>query len=252
MLAILPFFLLFIFPALGFVGIYLGGVWLWATPLVAFGLLPVLDFLAGETSARIETTDFGLDAANLIFWIYVPAQLILIGFGIARVHELPWVLAAVTVGSITGAIGITLAHELVHRREVRFNLLGQLLLAMVCYGHFAIEHVLGHHSHVATPKDPASARRGENVYRFMIRSFFGGLASAWDIEANRLKRKGQSSVSGSNRCLRTWSVSVAFAVASLFFGGIQGLGFFLLQSLIAIFLLELINYVEHYGLSRCI
>lgn len=250
MLAIVPFYFLFIFPLLAFIGFERGGLWLWATPLFAFLVLPILDYFLGETRERIVVSPWGLRAADLLFWIYVPVQIAVLFFAVSRVQALPILISAVAMGSLTGGIGITLAHELVHRREKSFYALGMILLGSVCYGHFAVEHVLGHHSHVATKQDPASARRGENVYRFVIRSIFGSLISAWRIEKTRLARQKTGVVSTSNRVLRTWSVSFAFAGGSLAIGGWRGLYFFLLQSVVAIFLLELINYVEHYGLSR--
>jgi alkane 1-monooxygenase len=249
-IAIAPFFLLFIFPILAFTALELGGIWLWATPALAFVLLPILDFLIGENGERIKATEAGVRFANLIFWIYVPVQMFVLVFAVSRASTLPLAMSVVTVGTLTGAIGITLAHELVHRREKSLGALGMILLASVCYGHFAIEHVLGHHSHVATLQDPASARRGENVYRFVLRSIFGSLKSAWKIEAVRLARLQLNVWSPSNRLLRTWSLSVVFAISSFVIGSFLGLCFFVLQSAIAISLLELINYVEHYGLSR--
>ena len=68
------------------------------------------------------------------------------------------------VGMSGGSIGITTAHELIHRQNKYMRGIGVLLLIVCCYGHFRIEHIYGHHRNVATREDPATARRGENFY----------------------------------------------------------------------------------------
>src|SRR5215467_12415244 len=92
-----------------------------------------------------------------------------------------------SVGFVTGAQGITFAHELGHARSKFDQLLSKVLLTAVCYGHSFIEHNRGHHVRVATPEDPASARFGESFYAFYLRTLAGGWVSAWKLEAERLK-----------------------------------------------------------------
>ena len=74
-----------------------------------------------------------------------------------------------STGIITGGLGITFAHELIHKDGVDRQL-GMWMLSIVCYGHFAIEHVEGHHKNVATYQDPATSRLGESIYAFLPRS----------------------------------------------------------------------------------
>jgi len=161
------------------------------------------------------------------------------------------VILAVLVGLYYGAIGIAVAHELMHRRNARFDRwLGDLLLILVSYPQFSIEHVYGHHIRVATPEDPASAKLNEPLYAFVPRSIVGGLISAWKIEVDRLKRRGQGWLSLQNRMLWYAAFVAAYYAAAYAFVGVYGLIAVAIQSAVAIFSLETINYMQHYGLAR--
>lgn len=137
MVSVLPFFSLFIIPLLTFIGIDRGGPWLWATPIFAFLFLPLLDPMAGDARERIEISQGGERLANLLLWFYVPVQIGIPFFGASKAPELSanagWGVnafaLALTTGALTGGIGITLAHELVHRREAHSYWAGIVLLA---------------------------------------------------------------------------------------------------------------------------
>jgi alkane 1-monooxygenase len=120
----------------------------------------------------------------------------------------------------------------------------------VCYGHFFVEHVRGHHVRVATPDDPATAPRGMNVYRFIVRSVVGSLMHAWRLEALRLAQRGLSAWHRSNWVLTGSLMSAALGAMAAWLGGWSGLLLFALQAAVAVVLLEIINYIEHYGLQR--
>jgi alkane 1-monooxygenase len=94
------------------------------------------------------------------------------------------------VGGVNG-FGIVAAHELGHRKTRTAQWLAKLELAVAAYGHFFVEHNRGHHRHVATPLNPASARMGESFWRFLPRSVVGSLRSAWALERGRLAQLGQ-------------------------------------------------------------
>lgn len=150
------------------------------------------------------------------------------------------------------AIGGTVtAHELVHRTGSPAALLvGRLQLAFIFDAAFSIEHVYGHHARVGTRADPATARRGESVYRFIGRSTFQSFRSAWAIEEKRLSRAGRPLWSWHNRNLRGIALSLALVAVSAGVGGWLAAGAFLLAGALAKALLEATNYVEHYGLVR--
>src|SRR5262249_10235402 len=145
----------------------------------------------------------------------------------------------------------TIAHELIHRNAAIDRVLAWVLLGHVGYMHWAIEHVAGHHRRVATPDDPATARLGESLPAFLVRSFLGGYRSAWGIEVARLQRRGGAARSAlRNRVLWGTLAPLVLAGALGAWLGPRAALLYLGQCLIAIALLEIINYVEHYGLER--
>jgi alkane 1-monooxygenase len=154
--------------------------------------------------------------------------------------------------AVAVAIGGTVtAHELVHRTGSPAALLvGRLQLAFIFDAAFSIEHVYGHHARVGTWADPATARRGENVYRFIGRSTVQSFLGAWTIEAKRLARTGRPLWSWHNRNLRGIALSLALVAISAAAGGWLAAGAFVLAGALAKALLEATNYVEHYGLVR--
>ncbi|MFL6156034.1 MAG: fatty acid desaturase [Marmoricola sp.] len=156
---------------------------------------------------------------------------------------------AVSIGMI-GGIGINTAHELGHKREENERWLSKIALAQSFYGHFYIEHNRGHHVRVATPEDPASSRFGETFYAFWPRTVIGSLRSAWNLEKKRYARKGQHPFRLGNDVLNAWVMS-----AVLFGGVIAAFGwgvtpYLLIQAVFGFSLLEVVNYMEHYGMLR--
>lgn len=185
--------------------------------------------------------------------LYVPLQLALLVAGLAAAPRSSWLeLAgmAFAVGFVTGGQGITFAHELGHSRSRSDRALAWTLMTSVNYSHFMVEHYRGHHARAATWDDPASARRGESLWRFLPRTLAGSLVDGWRLEAKQLKRTG-----------RTWlasplawccALNLAFVLALAATGSTKMLAFWLGQSAFAILLLETVNYVEHYGLQRAV
>jgi alkane 1-monooxygenase len=255
-LPVLPYLTGFLLPPLVMVCLTERGAWTYAPLLVMFGAVPLVDMLIGMADVARQSPD--LDR-NLYFkavtWGWVPVQLGLLAWVLAHVttHAFtPFELAgaALSMGAVAGAFGITFAHELVHRSHPFERALGEILLTSVCYAHFTIEHVHGHHRHVGTPRDPASARLGESFYRFLPRTLLGSLTSAWELEAERLARRGCGRWSASNRMLRYAVTQVAALLAIGWFFGVHGVAVFAGQAAMAFSILEAINYVEHYGLTR--
>ena len=151
---------------------------------------------------------------------------------------------------VVGGIGINTAHELGHKRASSERWLSRVALAQSGYGHFFIEHNRGHHVRVATPEDPASARLGESFWAFLPRTVSGSLRSAWGLESVRLDRLGKSHWSLHNDVLSAWAMTIGlFAVLAIAFGPVV-LPYLLLQAVLGFSLLEVVNYLEHYGLRR--
>ena len=154
------------------------------------------------------------------------------------------------IGVLSGTIGIVYAHELLHQKTRLERWLGDLLLASVLYSHFRTEHLLVHHSWVATPRDAVSARYGEGFYRFFWRVLRDSPVSAWRAESRMLARAGRRIWDRRNPFWRYGALQLAMIVLALILGGAQGLLLFVFQAFVAIWQLELTNYVEHYGLTR--
>lgn len=189
------------------------------------------------------------------FWVYALAQLAVLVWvlSLAARHApgplVLWGLAS-GVGIMTGSGGIAAAHALIHRRSAVERGLGVALLLMVCYPHFRIQHVEGHHRWVATARDPSSARRGERFPTWFVRALGRGWWQAWRIEAARLQRCGRPVCDPRNRMLRYTLLQVLVLGGVLWASGGAGLLLFVLQSLVAVHLLEAVNFVQHYGLRR--
>jgi len=157
---------------------------------------------------------------------------------------------ALTCGLNTGGLGFTIAHELIHKPSAMEQNFGKAILLGSSYMHFYIEHIHGHHKRVSTPHDPASSRLGESVYQFLPRTIVGSYLSAWELERRRLAKLGVSFYSWRNQMLWFLALPIAFCRFLSWLYGPEAIVFFMLQSAMAITLLEVINYIEHYGLAR--
>ncbi len=254
-----PFTLIVLLPSSVFVGYAMGGWASFSTIIWVFGIIPILDLILGidknnpspeDEKALVESRPF-----RWITWLCAPTQVFVVGFGLwaitfADLTTLESIGLLFSVGVCGGAMGINVSHELVHR-DVKFERrLGNMMLWTVCYMHWAIEHVYGHHAQVATPNDPATSRLGESFYRFWPRTVIGTFRSAWEIETRRVNRMKKPVWSIHNRVLMGTIYSGALAVAILAGLGPKAFAFFIGQSVIAFSLLEVVNYLEHYGLER--
>jgi len=227
--------------------------------LVVFNvvLVPLLDegikylLPQWQPSPRVSRLLF----ARLWFWIYASLQ------GVTLLYALNLVSAeALTpvaymglvsgVGLMTGTAGLTAAHELIHRRPTSDRALGLVLLGMTSYLHFRIEHVYGHHRHVGTANDSASAEAGTTFPHFFARGLVRGAVSAWRIEAAQRSRRGLPVFAAGNRLLQYLLILLLLYWAVGLYWGWATTVFFALQSLMAVHLLEAVNYVQHYGLRR--
>lgn len=253
-----PFFIVYATAPALFAGIYFGG-WANVLPaLVAFLLVPVADAMTEhnlwnpgeEHEKKNPVRDF---IFGLPLYLWVPLQIFVLVWAMSEAggrQGWNWIGLALSVGLFTGGIGITIAHELMHRKPWHERGLAEVLMLSVTYPHFCIEHVFGHHKHVATPLDAATSRLGESLYAFLPRVLVDSLRSSVELEKKRIKRAGISSFSLKNRLLRyTLLTALIYAGIGLAFGW-KGVLFFVVQSAVAILLLETINYVEHYGLMR--
>jgi alkane 1-monooxygenase len=246
------------FLALGGYALTGWGVWLWLGPIVILVIVPAIDLLAGlDGSNPPDDVIEALEKDRYYRWItfaFLPIQYA--GFVVAM-----WLIAtrdwpvvdrvglAISIGCI-GGIGINTAHELGHKREANERWLSKIALAQSFYGHFYIEHNRGHHVRVATPEDPASSRVGESFYRFWPRTVLGSLRSAWNLERRRYARRGQHPFRIGNDVLNAWLMSAVLWAAMIAWLGVGIAPYLLLQAVVGFSLLEIVNYMEHYGMLR--
>ncbi|NNE86624.1 MAG: alkane 1-monooxygenase [Silicimonas sp.] len=235
-----------------------GGWALLAVPLYTWGLFTFLDAVAGLDTSNpdINTPDHDLFWYRLITLIWTPIQGVTLFGTLAYItstdHLATWEKLGVAygLGILAGTIGIVYAHELMHQKSRLERSLGDVLMSMAQYGHFRSEHMLVHHRYVATPRDAVTARYNENFHRFFFRVLPGVLRSAWHAETDRLQKRQRPVWHLSNPFWRYATLQTTFLALALAAGGISGLGLYLFVSLTAIWQLELVNYVEHYGLTR--
>lgn len=263
----LGFFTAFIIPSLVVTGYYLDGWWNYLAIVFSFILIPLIDQQLGidtsnptESEVKIKGEEFYYRFVTYV-WTYVQIAFVVWGcYAVATgVINTPfeWVGFTLSFALVTGGIGITVAHELGHKKSTLERFYSKALLMTVSYMHFYIEHNRGHHVLVATPEDPATALKNESFYSFWVRSVFNGYAHAWKLENESMRRKGHSAFHVRNSMI--WFAILPFIFCGVLTGVFSYLGgkllwqiplFFFAQSILAFTLLELVNYVEHYGIMR--
>lgn len=253
------YLLAYLAPATAFAAIYYQGYWSFATVYFAFILVPLLELFIPyskenlsqeeeETKLSIQLFDWLLYSNIPILWGLIWYYFSTISAGGLAAYEV--IGMTMSVGILTGTIGINVAHELGHRVKKYEQNMSKALLLSALYMHFFIEHNRGHHKNIATNEDPASARFGENLYSFWIRSSVGGYLNAWQLEAERLSRKGETVFSLKNEMIIFQIIQVGYLIAvGLIFGWMM-VPFAIAIAISGFLLLETVNYIEHYGLRR--
>ena len=235
--------------------------WAFFPLLFIFGIVPILDYIVGKDPSNPdeETQVPSLSEEKIYRWFTLamfPLMLGILAFGgwvfagwaqFSTLGQLGWVISC---GVIGGVVAINVGHELVHKDPKLENWTGGLLLACVTYAGFKVEHVRGHHVHVSTPEDASSSRYNQSLYDFLPKALVRNFLAAWRLEAAYLKRKGKKVVSKDNELI--WWYGFSLLLAGVFYAafGWIGVGFFFAQGLLAGMTLEVINYIEHYGLHR--
>ncbi len=249
----------FSLPVLVYISLMNTG-WLTYLPLIeAFIIIPFLELLIKPDPTNLSDEESELASKtftfDLLIYLIVPVHLFLLFTFFQTIGEAGLTLAdkigrTSAMGLSCGVFGINVAHELGHRKKRYEKFLAKILLLTSLYMHFFIEHNRGHHKRVSTPEDPSSARKGENLYRFWIRSVVFAYLSAWRLEADRLRKRNVPIVSIENEMLLFQIIQLTFIIAVWQFFGFQVMFFFLCAAVMGFLLLETVNYIEHYGLQR--
>lgn len=236
-----------------------GQEWLLAIPLVtSYMLFPLADHFIGmdennppeDIVPQLEDDRY----YRWLTWATVPMHFIVliaiaVFVGTQSLSMISVVVMAITAGTYSG-LGINTAHELGHKKSSLERLLAKIVLAVPAYGHFCVEHNYGHHRDVATPEDPASARMGQSIYRFVFREIPGAFMRGWQVEKMRLQRIGKRTWSFDNEILQSYAISVVLQGALIAAFGWIMLPFLALHNFWAWYQLTSANYIEHYGLLR--
>ncbi len=255
----LKYLLAYLMPISAAFALYWQGPWSWSTVVWAFVVIPLAELVLPVSAANAGREEEERRAANPWFdWLlYLNAPILfgITGWYLYTVSHQTLSLAELAgltlcTGLIIGSSGINVAHELGHRSGRADQMLAKWMLLPALYQHFFIEHNRGHHKNVGTDKDPATARFGEPLYAFWLRSVAGNWRNAWALEAERLEKEGRSRWSWDNEMLRfsAWEVFWLGGIYALF--GWKGLAGAITVAVTGFLLLETINYIEHYGLRR--
>ena len=234
------------------------GIWTYLPLLFSFGFIPLIELLFKPDAKNLSEEEKQKAAADsyysLVLYAVVILQVFFLVYFLMVIQEnlstFDLMGRIISMGILCGIFGINVGHELGHRSNRFEQFLGEILLLSSLETHFLPYHNSGHHHNVATPKDPATARKGEIVFLFWFRSQLGSYFQAWKIENDRLLKKGRSFISFSNRMLIYTLSQIALLTAIYYFFNIQTMFYFLAAAIIGILLLETVNYIEHYGLLR--
>jgi len=248
----------YLLPVMALLSIYLGGYYSFSALLFIFIFIPTIElFTNGDTSnlSKVEEEIAGADRFyDYLLYLLVPFQFMILVFFLYRISD-PTLAPYEIIGMITAygmACGLSInnAHELGHRNSKIEQFMSKAALMTSLYMHFFIEHNRGHHLHVATEEDPASSRYGENIYAFYLRSISGSWLSAWDLESKRLKQLNKPVLSIENEMLQFQLIQLALVVLIGIFFGFKVMLYFIIGATIGFMMLETVNYIEHYGLTR--
>lgn len=254
----LPYFTSFILFILAGIAFQKSGLWCWIPLMFSFGLIPVAEFLAKPVTKNADPNEEENLKNNRLFDVILYAAccfhfLLLIMF-LSNIsiwnHPIDLAGRIISMGILCGVFGINLAHELGHRSNRFERFLSKSLLLTSLYMHFYIEHNKGHHANVSTPEDPASARFGESIFSFWYRSITDSYFSAWHIAIRDAEKSGQKFHRFVNEMMLFQIIQIIFLIGMWKLFGIQALVGFIIAAIIGALLLESVNYIEHYGLSR--
>ena len=237
----------------------LKGWFSYTTVVYAFGLIPMLELVFSSKESSYSEKQKEQRLVNVLFdlLLYLNLPLVfatlfyglytLLSFNLEVYEQIGIVFS---VGIVLGTNGINVAHELGHRLSKSEQFLAKVLLMPSLYMHFFIEHNLGHHKNVGTPEDPATARKDQSVYGFWWTSIIGQWISAYKIQKQQLVINGQRFWSLHNELLVFVVAQSLYVYAIYAWFGALGAAYSLAFALVAVLLLETINYIEHYGLVR--
>lgn len=248
-----------ILPILAYVSFTSRGWMTWLPMLEAFFIIPLLELAfkpnPSNLSEEVEASRKEDPIYDWQLYIMVPIQFFLLFIFLQSMSEVGLTIVdqvgrISAMGLMCAVIGINVAHELGHRSTWYEQFMAKLLLMTSLYMHFFIEHNKGHHRNVSTKEDPSSARYGEMLYSFWIRSVVFAYLSAWKLEKEKLNKQGRSFVSIYNEMIWFQLTQIGFTLTIGLLFSWTVMGYFIVAAVMGFLLLETVNYIEHYGLER--
>jgi len=255
----LKYLTVFTAVATGLISITQHGWLTFATPLYAFFLVPLFELFVPVDEKNLSAAEEEMikndPVYDFLVYAIVPLQWSMIILFLFTIQDptltaLEIIGRTLSLGVGCGALGINVAHELGHRVNKSEQLMAKILLLSSLYMHFFIEHNRGHHKNVSTDEDPASSRYGESLYAFIPRSMIMGYLSAWKIEAKQMRKEGRSVLSIHNEMIQYQFIQAGLLVAIFLIFGLMPMLYFWIAATIGAISLEIVNYIEHYGLRR--
>jgi len=249
----------FSIPLMAFVGVYFKGIFTYLVPVYAFIFLPILEMSFPIDASNLDAESVASKLKNNIFdwllYLNLPIIFTLLFISLKTVasqklETYEFIGLLVSLGIVLAINGINVAHELGHRQTTNERFLGKALLLPSLYMHFYIEHNFGHHLHVATPEDPATARYNQTVYSFWFTSTIRQYFKSWKIQKKLLKNNNKSFFSIKNDMFWYTIFQISYLVLVYLFFSNTGLIFAIAAATVSFIMLETVNYIEHYGLLR--
>jgi len=246
-------------PITAAIGIIIQGPWSYFTPIYAFVVIPILEILIPQQNIKFTNEELGIKPIQRIFdwmlYLNIPIVYGLLIFNLTTItssHLMTYEVIGLvlSMGVVLSVNGINVAHELGHRQSTNERFLGKFLLLPALYMHFYIEHNFGHHLHVATKEDPATAKYNQSIYSFWFTSVFKQYINAWRIQIKLLKNQGNGFVNIKNDMFWFLIIQALFLFSIHSFYGKIGLFVAIISAIVGFLLLETVNYIEHYGLLR--
>jgi alkane 1-monooxygenase len=246
-------------PVLAFISVTAQGVWTYLAFFFTFGIVPLIEMIHKGTSENLTEIEDKKAQKNLFYdflvYLNVPMQYLLLILFFNRVSNQNTTLQEVigmtlSVGVMCAIIGTNVGHELGHRHKSFEIILGKMLYATTLNMHFAVYHNKWHHRYVATPLDPATARRGESLYAFFLKSIPGNYILSWKIETERASKENQGWFSFKNEMLRGQIIQLIMMLLIFLLWGKIALLAFIGSAFVGILIYEAGNYIEHYGMER--
>lgn len=255
----IKYFGAYLVPTTMFISMNSTGMMCFIPIFVFFVFIPVVEFIVkpdkSNLEAKLATDEANQNIYDWILYLAVPIQLCALIYFFYIIQNtafgtIEYYGRITAMGMMCGVIGINVGHELGHRHERWEQFLGEIMLLSSLNTHFLPYHNAGHHRDVATPSDPATAKKNQSLFSFWITSHFGGYIKAWKLEARRLKDQSKSVFSLSNRMV-VYSISNILALSCIYFlFGTHVFFAFICAAIFGILLLQTVNYIEHYGMMR--